>query len=105
MQSVIEIWWTDVYVAWYEGLNSTVRFRVQNKVDHLAQGNFGDHKSVGDNVWEIRCDFAGGIRIYYTMRGRKAVLLLAGGNKSTQDRDIAKAKAMLDDIRSADEDN
>lgn len=92
---------TGVYDKWFDAIRSReTRVRIIDRLDDVCLGNFGDHKSVGGGVWELRCNFAGGIRIYYTYNGQEVLLLLAGGDKSTQKRDIARAKAMLKNMRS-----
>lgn len=60
----------------------------------IAYGNFGDAKSVGDGVFEMRIDYGPGYRLYYALRGSELVLLLIGGDKSSQQKDIAKAKKL-----------
>lgn len=62
------------------------------RIDRLAAGNPGDHKSVGDGVMELRMTFGPGYRVYYMQRGELLIVLLAGGDKSSQPADIAKAK-------------
>lgn len=57
-------------------------------------GNFGDAKPIGDGVFEIRIDYGPGYRLYYALRGSELVLLLVGGDKSSRQRDIAKAKKL-----------
>ena len=64
----------------------------------MQLGAVGDAKSVGDGVMELRFDFGPGYRVYYTERGGEIVILLAGGDKSTQERDIEKAKKLADNI-------
>ena len=64
------------------------------RIDGLSNGNPGDAAPVGEGVSELRINYGPGYRIYYVQRGRRYILLLAGGNKSTQDRDIAKAKRL-----------
>ena len=60
----------------------------------LAQGNPGDHKSVGAGVWELRVDYGPGYRVYYVQRGQVVVVLLCGGDKSTQSKDIERARSL-----------
>ena len=66
-----------------------ILFRIQ-KIEN--DGHFGDCRSVGDGIQEIRINFAKGYRVYFIVKDRKVVLLLAGGNKSTQQKDIKKSK-------------
>jgi putative addiction module killer protein len=73
--------------------------RVTDRIDRLAQGNPGDHKAIGDGLAELRLDFGPGYRLYYARVGRRVVLLLCGGDKSTQKRDIKLADRYLADYR------
>lgn len=63
------------------------------RLDRVALGNLGDHKFIGDGVFELRMDFGGGCRIYYANESDKIILLLCDGNKSTQKKDVKKAIA------------
>ncbi|MCL2830774.1 MAG: type II toxin-antitoxin system RelE/ParE family toxin [Betaproteobacteria bacterium] len=65
------------------------------RLDRVETGNFGDHKQIADNLYELRFFLGGGLRIYFTIRQNAIVLLLAGGDKDTQKRDVALAKQML----------
>ena len=65
--------------------------------ERLAAGNAGDHRSVGQGVMELRISFGPGYRVYYTVKAATLVVLLAGGDKSTQAADIANAKAIADE--------
>ena len=87
-----EIRKTDTYAQWLDGLRDIqARARVQARVERLATGNPGDIKPVGEGVSELRIDYGPGYRIYYTMRGRTMIILLAGGDKRTQTTDIKTA--------------
>ncbi len=89
---MFEIRKTEVFSRWLDGLRDIrVRAHVQARIERLAMGNPGDVKPVGDGVSELRIDHGPGYRVYYTKRGREVILLLAGGNKSTQNRDIKRA--------------
>ena len=77
---------------WLTGLDVTARARIQARVLRFEAGNLGDHRPVGDGVWEARCDFGPGYRIYFGRAGSAVVLLLLGGNKSTQRADIRRAR-------------
>lgn len=79
------------FIEWLESLDSSVRYRVKEKLDRVALGNFGDHKFISDGIYELRLAFGSGYRIYYGNSNNTIVLLLCGGNKTTQKRDIKKA--------------
>ena len=68
------------------------------RIQRVARGNFGDHKSLGDGLWELRLNYGPGYRVYYTRHGDEVVLLLCGGTKRRQDDDIALAKALVREI-------
>lgn len=86
---MIEIRKTDTFVQWLDGLRDLrARARIQVRIERLAAGNPGDAKPVGEGVSELRIDYGPGYRVYYTMQGDTVVILLAGGDKSTQTADI-----------------
>jgi len=90
----------DVYQEWLDGIRDrTTRVRITRRVDRVKQGNFGDHEPCRDGVYELKMDFGPGYRVYYSKTGDTVVLLLAGGDKSTQDKDIDKAVANLQDFK------
>jgi putative addiction module killer protein len=83
----------DVYGEWYRRLrDAKARRQIDRRLDRVILGNFGDHKSCGSGVWELRIDVGPGYRIYYGRSGERIVLLLCGGDKSTQPKDIEKAR-------------
>jgi putative addiction module killer protein len=87
-----EIRKTDPYAKWIDGLRDIhARARILARVERLATGNPGDVKPVGEGVSELRINYGPGYRVYYTQRGRELVILFAGGDKSTQARDIKTA--------------
>lgn len=90
-----EINTTDVFDNWIAKLDGSLKRRLANRLSQVENGNFGDHKTIANDLFELRCFFGGGLRLYYTLRNGRIVLLLAGGNKESQDKDIAKAKTML----------
>ncbi len=65
----------------------------------LGQGNPGDHRSVGAGVFELRIDYGPGYRVYYIQRGQVAVILLCGGDKHRQERDIERAKQLAEELK------
>jgi putative addiction module killer protein len=94
-RQVIETWQTPEFAGWFRGLRDLVaRGRIAKRIILLEGGHFGDVKSVGDKVSELRIDHGPGYRLYFTWRGEALVLLLIGGDKGSQRRDIAKAKEL-----------
>lgn len=89
---MIEVRQTDVYAQWYGGLQDRqARARIDVRIRRLSLGNLGDVKPVGEGVSELRIDYGLGYRMYFTRLGNTLVILLAGGAKGTQDRDIKMA--------------
>jgi putative addiction module killer protein len=87
---------TKAYTDWFGKLkDASVRTRIAARVDRLEEGNPGDSRSVGSGIIELKINFGPGYRVYYTQRGDTLILLLCGGDKSTQDKDIARAKLLL----------
>ena len=81
------------FIEWLEAIQDIrTQDRIQARADRLKFGNFSDYKSVGDGVCELRLNFGPGYRIYFGMVDRTIVLLLCGGDKSSQRRDIERAK-------------
>ena len=89
---MIEIRKTDLFVQWLEDLRDIqTRARVQARIQRLATGNPGDVEPVGEGVSELRINYGPGYRVYFKKRGRGLIILLAGGDKSTQAKDIKAA--------------
>jgi putative addiction module killer protein len=89
---MVEIRQTDVYARWFDGLRDRqARMRINIRIRRLSLGNPGDVRPVGEGVSELRVDYGPGYRVYFTQRGESWVVLLAGGDKRTQARDIARA--------------
>jgi putative addiction module killer protein len=96
---VIEIRQTDTFADWFERLRDRqARARITARIRRLSLGNPGDVKPVGGGVSEMRIDYGPGYRVYFVQRGEIVVVLLCGGDKRTQDRDIARAVAMARDL-------
>ena len=89
---MIEIRKTEAFVQWLDGLRDIkARSRVLARIERLASGNPGDVKPVGESVSELRIDYGPGYRVYFVKRGQTVIVLLAGGDKSTQATDIRTA--------------
>ena len=87
---------TEEFSDWLRSLRDIRgKARILARIKNAEAGNFGDHKPVGDGVMEMRIDFGPGYRLYYGRRGKIVYLLLCGGDKSTQEKDIARAIRMF----------
>ena len=91
---------TDAYAAWIDDLRDLKgRARILVRIERLAAGNPGDVKPVGEGVSELRIDYGPGYRVYFTRRGQELVILLAGGDKSTQATDIKTALRLARNLK------
>lgn len=80
------------FEEWFDGIKSkSFQVAIDARLTRVADGNFGDHKSVGEGVFELRVPIGPGLRVYYGLDGRRIVVLIGGGDKSSQDKDICKA--------------
>ena len=87
---------TKQYDKWLARLkDSTVKLRILARLARVENGNFGDFKQISPCLFELRFFFGAGLRIYYTIQGQKVIFLLAGGDKSNQERNIEKATELL----------
>lgn len=92
---MIEIRKTEAFVKWLDGLRDIkARSRVLVRIERLTAGNTGDVKPVGEGISELRINYGPGYRVYFVKRGQAVIVLLAGGDKSTQARDIRMAKRL-----------
>lgn len=86
---------------WYLRLKDTkTRLVIRKRINRLVLGNFGDSKSLKDRLFELRIDYGPGYRLYFTQEDQEIILLLLGGDKSTQTADIERAKEYYDDYKS-----
>lgn len=87
------------FLRWLKGLrDSRAQARIIVRIDRVEEGNFGDHRSVGKGVSEMRIRVGKGYRVYYTIRHKTVVILLCGGVKSRQSRDIQRAHQMAGEL-------
>ena len=96
---MFEVKQTEVFAEWLGGLrDQEARGRIAARLRRAQAGNLGDVKPVGGSVFEMRVDHGPGYRLYFARQGKVVVVLLCGGDKRTQARDIAKAKQMIKEI-------
>jgi putative addiction module killer protein len=89
-----------VFSEWFAELaDANAKARIADRIDRVEDGNFGDCKSLGGGLFELRVHYGPGYRIYYAMIGRACVLLLCGGDKRKQSADIKRAREYLHDYR------
>jgi len=90
---------TESYLDWIDNLKDKAgQAIIAARIRRISKGNFGDCKSVGDSVSELRIDYGPGYRVYFTRRGQEIILLLCGGDKSSQSRDIETAKRITKNL-------
>ena len=94
------IYTTEVFDAWFEALrDKQAARRIQARIDRLEEGNFGDCQPVGEGVSEMRIHYGPGYRVYLAQRGTEIVILLAGGDKATQNKDIKTALGLAKQLK------
>lgn len=96
---MIDVRQTDDFARWLHRLkDADAAARILQRIRRAELGNMGDCKSVGDGVMEMRVDCGPGYRVYFARRGTTIVVLLCGGDKTTQQRDIARAKKLMEQL-------
>jgi putative addiction module killer protein len=96
---MVEVRQTAVFTAWLGELRDiAARARIVARIRRLEAGNPGDVKAVGEGVSEMRITYGPGYRVYFVSQGREIIILLSGGDKSTQSADIAKAKTLAKEL-------
>ena len=99
-RAVFQLQQTDAFAAWLAHLRDAKgKARILARLESLTHGRLGDTRNVGDGVRELRVHVGPGYRVYFAQTGRIVLLLLCGGDKSTQKRDIERAKRILRDSR------
>mgnify|MGYP001564237248 CR=1 FL=1 len=97
---MLEVRTTAHFRKWFDSLKDRkARFRIQARIDRVEMGHFGDVEPVGEGVLELRIDWGPGYRVYFARLGQVVILLLLGGDKKTQRRDIKHAKAYFEDYK------
>lgn len=87
-------------MAWFKSIKDPIaKIAIVKRIERAKHGNFGDHKSVGNSIYEMRIAVGKGYRVYYSQVGDVIYLLINGGDKSTQQADIEKAKALWNDYQ------
>ena len=90
---------TETYKKWFKKLRDNVaKQSITWRIERMKNGNFGDSKTVGGGVFELRIDAGKGYRVYFKNNGKEIIILLVGGDKSTQEADIKTAKKMAEDF-------
>ena len=92
---MVEIRQTEAYARWFRRLRDRqARVRIDNRIRRMSLGNLGDVRPVGEGVSEVRIDYGPGYRVYFMQRGETLIVLLAGGDKDSQARDIRRAQEL-----------
>ena len=100
---MFSIYRTETFNAWLTNIKDRrAAARIASRLLRAESGNLGDVKSVGGGISEMRIDYGRGYRVYFLRRGSLVIILLCGGDKSTQQADIAKAKKMAMDLKESD---
>ena len=95
----MELVYTEVFEEWLIGLRDLrARASILTRLERIEDGNFGDHRSVGGGISELRVNVGQGYRVYYTIRQQTVVTLLCGGDKASQRRDIRQAQQMAKEV-------
>jgi putative addiction module killer protein len=97
---VYQVHQTDIFAKWLSKLKDRKGMaRLLARIESLRQGNTGDSKSLGSGLHELRIHFGPGYRVYYTRKSGLVILLLCGGAKSSQSKDIAKARSLMAELK------
>jgi len=100
MENVFFTEMTDQFTAWLHGLKDrTAKGLIIKRIHRMELGNLGDIKALGDGLNEMRIDYGAGYRVYWSREGERFIILLAGGDKSSQSRDIKKAQMLMAELR------
>ncbi len=89
---------TPEFQKWYSKLDKSIKIRIDATIAKIELGNLGDHKPLDELTYEIRIHIPSGTRLYYMWQGKQLILLLGGGNKASQEKDIKQAKSLAREI-------
>ena len=90
---------TQIFKAWLKAFDDVItKKRIDARIRRAKNGDFGDRKEVGNGIYEMRLHFGPGYRLYYFQRGKEVYWLLIGGDKSTQERDVERAKVIKQEL-------
>ncbi|MBQ3785466.1 MAG: type II toxin-antitoxin system RelE/ParE family toxin [Alphaproteobacteria bacterium] len=90
---------TNVFAEWFDALKDQIaKNKIRIRIDRIEIGNLGDHHTIGNGVSELRITYGPGYRLYYVVRGRMIIILLCGGDKGTQTKDIKTAKKLAKEV-------
>ena len=96
---MIEVRKTKIFTKWFDGLKDRrARARIQVRIDRMEMGSFGDVSPVGEGVSEMRIFYGPGYRVYFIQQGKDVIILLSGGDKKSQSKDIIQAKEIAKEI-------
>ncbi|MCL1865622.1 MAG: type II toxin-antitoxin system RelE/ParE family toxin [Spirochaetes bacterium] len=99
-ENIYKVITTDTFDNWFENLKSIkVRSRIADRIDRIKEGNLGDTKPVGNGISELRFHFESGYRIYFIKQNNTIIILLCGGNKKSQSKDIKKSQSIANEVR------
>jgi len=88
-----------LFQDWVDDLPSSIRLKIYQRFSRIEEGNFGDFKNLKGELYELRFHFNSGLRVYYTKQNNKIIILLCGGDKKTQKKDIIMARKFLEQIK------
>jgi len=97
---MVDVLKTDTFDKWFRGLrDARAKARIDERIERFVNGNPGDVKSVGSGVCEMRIGYGPGYRLYYVQRGKLLIILLCGGDKSSQRKDVTKAIELAEGLK------
>lgn len=99
LQNYVDDYGNEPIKIWLKSLDRSVKKRILIRLERLIDGNFGDHKQINELLYELRFDIGSGYRIYYTIQDNIIVLLLNGGDKKSQTKDIKKANEIIEKLK------